>query len=718
MSYLEGVKRFVGLDIETHDPHLKTKGASWVWGEGRVLCTAYYEKGVASAVRGDGGAKTRSLLTNPAVAIIGTNLKYDIGWLAWSLSLPIEDVRAKIIDISIVESLYDVYQDYSLSGLAKKYLGENKGSHALEKIASAKGIKGDFRAHLNTLWEAGYEDEILDYAKSDADQPVRIWDEQKKIVEKLDLHDAFHDAMATLLVTCAMKSRGVLIDYQRWQESSRRAHDILFNELKPGFLRTYGTIEVGSPKAIAALFDRLGVPYTYKIRIKGRKVTGRKFTPADAFLPDELRDVKQELKGRFARLYIEKKELNAYVPHVHVRRAVDMLDELGYETTANPKFDKYALGDLAAEHAVAADILELRNVTSIISKFLGENFSRYFVHHSKDNVRIHADFNTAGARQTGRLSSSNPNLQNIPSKTVLWPGTEQEVNFATLCREVFIPDPGRLWVKLDYSGQENVIQAHFAVGSAGDKIRELYKENPRLDEHSYVTKVSGLGDKYGEKLGRKYAKNLRFGKSYGMQIPRMMRQFGWDQDTAKEIEELVEAAAPWVYETMRYLQDLLTGNGRFRGKARPWIKTLSGRIIKLRSANEAYAFYNYLIQGSAADMMKRAMRKVWESRTCEYMRLTVHDELDIDVPATEEGLARILEVKTIMETAAEKLSIPIICDPEIGPDWAHLEGQEKDASGHPVESVEDLFRRVQRFGAKERVYDDIIEEEMYEEVRF
>jgi DNA polymerase-1 len=278
-----------------------------------------------------------------------------------------------------------------------------------------------------------------------------------------------------------------------------------------------------------------------------------------------------------------------------------------------------------------------------------------------------------------------------------------------MCREIFIPDEGRMFVKLDYSGQENVLQAHFAVGENGKRIRAMYIENPRLDEHSYVTNVSGLGELYGDNLGRKYAKNLRFGKSYGMQLLSIMRNFGWDEETAKEVENLVVTASPWVYETMDILQDMLKGEGQFRGRARPYIKTLAGRIIRMHNKNDAYKFYNYLIQGSASDMIKAAMIKLWKTRTVDRLLLTVHDENCLDVSKDEEGFKRVDEMRIIMENAI-KLKIPIICDPEVGSDWAHVEGQKKGEDKYPVETVIDMCRRVtKKKKIAERNFDDVDE---------
>jgi hypothetical protein len=88
-----------------------------------------------------------------------------------------------------------------------------------------------------------------------------------------------------------------------------------------------------------------------------------------------------------------------------------------------------------------------------------------------------------GARHTGRLSCKMPNLQQLPSKTKLFEKTDHEVDLAHMCRECFIPDEGQAFVKLDYSGQENRVVAHFAFGKNGEFVQNEYIKNPYFDEH-------------------------------------------------------------------------------------------------------------------------------------------------------------------------------------------------------------------------------------------
>jgi DNA polymerase-1 len=341
----------------------------------------------------------------------------------------------------------------------------------------------------------------------------------------------------------------------------------------------------------------------------------------------------------------------------------------------------------------------LKQVTSIIDKFMGPKFDRFIVKHGPDDYRIHADFNIVGARQTGRFSSANPNLQQVPSKTVLFAKTPDEIKLYTLCREIIIPDEGMLIGKADYSGQENRLMAHFAVGGGADEIRRKYNENPELDFHRYIGEISGLYEEYGEETGRKYAKNCSFGLGYGMQIQTMMETFGWSREEAERITMLYHDGAPFVRATMDKVSDVIVKRG--------YIKTLAGRHCRLRKYNgrpdtrSAYKGFNKLIQGSAADMTKKAVVMLDEKGLLDVfpLYLLVHDEIDFGIPKTAAAIRRLPEIREVMEHTFP-LSVPIRVDPETGEDWGHVAGQKKEKrdekSGRVIRKAETLNHFVER----------------------
>jgi DNA polymerase I-like protein with 3'-5' exonuclease and polymerase domains len=696
--------KLYGLDVETHDPYLTDKGASWVFGEGEVLITGIYnaQTGKKSALAGNGGANAKKLLLDPKVTLIGANIVYDLGWLCYEHSLSAKEIKCNLVDISIAEQCIDEYQPFSLDALAWKYLREKKGTGKLPAIAAAKGLKGDFRQHLKKLMDMGFYPEIAEYVASDADQPVRIWEKQYlKLITRTEDGEDFSGVLEAVLlnfnlikIVLDMKQRGVRIDMQK-RIANAKLLQAKADEIFPAFEKKYGKINLNSPKQVAELLAKENVPFRYKLRIKGWIPEGRKFKNAtDSFVGDEIWKQKKELRNTFNGLRVEKNMLVLYQPARYADRTKDALWRMGYEVTCNPSVGKKTLEKCRRTHKIVQDVIDLKSLRYQLDNFFGKNFARYIV-----NGRIHPDFNIVGARQTGRFSSSAPNGQNIPSRIVLFEGTEQEIKVYKLCRECFLPDEGMLFGKCDFSGQENRLIAHFAVGEHGDYIRRKYNEDPDFDEHDLVGKDSGLYEEHGREVGRKYIKNYRFGKAYGMQITTMMEYFGWLKEHAERMDKLFAECASWVGETMDKVQEIILKRG--------FVRTVAGRHCHLQSfygvtnKRSAYKGFNKLIQGSASDLMKKAMVNMWERGLCDVfpLYLTVHDEIDFGIPKVAEAVRRLPEVQECMEHTYP-LSVPMRVDPEIGPDWGHMAGQRKEkkdeAAGKVIRRAETLEQFIER----------------------
>lgn len=678
---------YYGLDIETDDPLLKAKGkrkacgTSWVFGEGEILVTGIYnhQTGEKVALDGNGGAKVKKLLKDPKAVVVGARIQYDIGWLCWSHKMDVKEVKCQLVDVSIVESVIDEYAKFSLDALSAKYLRERKGSSVLSAIAREHKLAGDFRGHLKVLWYGykaknipAYKDEIRDYVMSDADQPVRIWLEQRKEVGAMKLWSPVVRKQKLIKVVCRMKQTGVRIDTAKKKEN----YELLLphrERLQAEFNEKYGETNINSPKQLAEAFDRQGVPYRNKIRIKSYK--GRR-----PFEGDEIWEQRKKLKNVFAGLRVIKGELVLFVAKQYAARTAASLENMGYSVSNNPSLGAKAIEPFKKDYQIARDVVDLKQVTSIITKFLGPAFDRFIA----PDGRIHCDFNISGARKTGRMSSSAPNMQQVPSKTVLFRKTENEINLAKLCREIIIPDEGMLIGKMDYSGQENVLMAHFAVGRGAEEIRQKYRENPDFDFHAYMGGISGLYAEYGEESGRKFAKNCSFGLGYGMQIPTMMETFGWSEEQATSIMDAYNDAAPFVRATMDMASEQIVKRG--------YVRTLGGKKLHLPryrgkvALRNAYTGFNKLIQGSAADMMEEALVRIYdEDLDLIYpLYLTVHDELDFGVPYTKEAINGLSMLKEIMENALLRrdgtplLSVPIRVEPELGKNWGRMIDRSKE----------------------------------------
>ena len=393
-----------GLDIETDDPCLKdhgkvkARGVSWVFGEGEILTTGIYDKTKEArrAYEKSGGETTLKILKDPDAEIVGARIGYDIGWLCSAFGATAKDVKCSLVDVQIVESVIDEYAPYALDDLAWKYLRERKGSEALAQIAANHGLKGDFRGHLKVLWygdkAAGipsYRREIKEYVVSDADQPVRIWQEQKKILDERNLWAPVIRKNKLILVTLMMKQRGIKIDTVK-KASNYEIAKTAQDRLRAEFDEKYGKgINVNSPKQLAKLFDQQGVLYRNKIRIKG-------YRNQKPLVGPQLWDERKKLKTAFSGVRVMKGQLVLFVAKQYAARTAADIESYGYTTTNNPSLGAKIIEPMRHTYPVVGDVLELKQVTNVITKFLGPEFDRFIAPDGK----VHGDFNISGARQT------------------------------------------------------------------------------------------------------------------------------------------------------------------------------------------------------------------------------------------------------------------------------------------------------------------------------
>lgn len=311
----------------------------------------------------------------------------------------------------------------------------------------------------------------------------------------------------------------------------------------------------------------------------------------------------------------------------------------GYSTSAD------VLNRLKDDHKIVNDILKYRSYTKLKSTYV-DGLSDSI----KEDGRIHTTFNQTIA-QTGRLSSSDPNLQNIPMRTDL--GRE--------IRKAFKPKEGYVFVDADYSQ----IELRVMAAISGDENLIKAFENSE-DIHAMTASVcfNVPLDEVTPDLRRR-AKAVNFGIIYGIS------SFGLGQDLdidRKEAQRYIDQ----YFESYKGVKDFLDKQVN-DAKEKGYVTTMFGRrreVPELKSANfmqrqfgERIAM-NSPIQGTAADIIKLAMIRIWKSLKNEGMRsrliLQIHDELLIESPAGESERVRVL-LKEAMEGAAD-LSVPLYID--------------------------------------------------------
>ena len=320
--------------------------------------------------------------------------------------------------------------------------------------------------------------------------------------------------------------------------------------------------------------------------------------------------------------------------------------------TGEPSTDVEVLTDLSKFHQVPEKVLEHRTLAKLKSTYV-DTLPKLI---NPDTGRIHTSFNPVGS-STGRLSSSDPNLQNIPIKTAQ----------GRRIREAFVPEEGFVLLSADYSQIELRLLAHF---SGDPNLTQAFVNGSDIHNRT-AAEIFGVSEDLVTPEMRRLSKNINFGIIYGISAFGLAKQLGTSVSIAKSyIEEYFKR-----YGKVREYIDQSVATAQQRGYAetvlgrRRYIpELLSGDRVR-RGFGERAAM-NTPIQGSAADIINMAMIRIHdkleglESR----MILQVHDELLFEVKEDEtDKLSRM--VKKEMEGAYE-LSVPIKVDIGTGSNWA------------------------------------------------
>ncbi len=336
--------------------------------------------------------------------------------------------------------------------------------------------------------------------------------------------------------------------------------------------------------------------------------------------------------------------------------------QTGYST------DAATLEKLQGEHPLVDEILEYRTLSKLKSTYV----DALPVLVRPDTERVHTDFNQA-TTSTGRLSSSNPNLQNIPIRTA----------FSRQIRKAFLPEPGWLMIAADYSQIELRILAHLTQEPV---LVEAYQGNE--DVHTVTARL--LFEKETVTPDeRRLGKTINFGVIYGMGAQRFARETGVKAADAKVFIERFNQRYPKVFAYLQRMEQEAIAQGYVQtilGRRR-YFNFTSDRLRQLRNRKPeeinldelrgltAYdagllrAAANAPIQGSSADIIKIAMvrlHKVLQNHQARLL-LQVHDELVFEVPPNEwEELQP--QIRSTMETAVQ-LSVPLVVDVRAGQNW-------------------------------------------------
>jgi DNA polymerase I-like protein with 3'-5' exonuclease and polymerase domains len=341
------------------------------------------------------------------------------------------------------------------------------------------------------------------------------------------------------------------------------------------------------------------------------------------------------------------------------------------EKTKKPSFTKNYLKK--HKNPVLRAIASARELDKLRNTFLDS--IKNYVYKGRIHADIHQLRGDFGGTITGRLSYSNPNLQQLPNYTRLGMGI----------RSIFMPEEGHRWGCFDYSQQEPRLVVHYALATLGTtgvaSIADAY-EKGEADFHSMVAKIADIP--------RSQAKTINLGLFYGMGRAKLQGQLGVTEERAKELLATYHARVPFVKQLIYHTMD--------RAQQRGWIRTILGRKCRFemwepttfgmhkpqtfeeaslehgsRNIKRAFTYksLNKLIQGSAADMTKKAMVDLRKEGLLPMIQL--HDELNISFESKQQAD----RIKEIMEQAVP-LKIPNKVDFEDGECWGDIVNNEEE----------------------------------------
>ena len=335
-----------------------------------------------------------------------------------------------------------------------------------------------------------------------------------------------------------------------------------------------------------------------------------------------------------------------------------LFDKLGIKPTKKtpsgaPSTDEDVLQELALDHPLPKVLLEYRGLAKLKSTYT-DKLPRMI---NASTGRVHTSYNQAVAI-TGRLASSDPNLQNIPVRSAE----------GRRIREAFIAPAGSVIVSADYSQIELRIMAHLSQDAG---MLKAFANNEDIHRHT-AAEIFGVELTEVDSEQRRYAKVINFGLIYGMSAFGLAQNLNIDRASAQSYIERYFARYPGVRDYMQSTRDM--------AKQRGYVETYFGRRLwvpeinspnGMRRAGAERAAINAPMQGTAADLIKLAMIAVdqWlgEAKLQTKLIMQVHDELVLEVPESELAVVK-AKLTELMQGVAQ-LSVPLLVEVGVGKNW-------------------------------------------------
>ena len=599
--------KFIAIDLETRDPDLKAKGSGAIQGHGEIV-------GIAVAVEGWSGYY-------PIAHEGGGNMDRRIV-LEWFKKVCATDA-VKIFHNAMYDVCWIKSYGIPINGhlidtmVMASLIDENRLWYSLNSISfdylgevkNEKALK-----EAAESWGIDPKKELYklpamyvgSYAEKDAELTLELFKVLSREITKQNLTNVFD--LETQLFPCLidMKFKGVSVDIERAHKLKQqlcKQEEELLLKVKK---ETGLDVQIWAARSIAKVFDKLSLTYATT------------------------------------------------------------------EKTGSPSFTKNFLS--THQHPMVKNIAKAREINKAHTTFIDTILKHQY------RGRIHADINPIrsdqGGTVTGRFSYSNPNLQQIPARNK---------ELGPMIRSLFIPEKDHKWGCFDYSQQEPRLVVHYAATTepicfdkSVENIVNKFKDDS-VDFHQTVADMANIS--------RTQAKTINLGLFYGMGKAKLQAELGLNtKEEAEDLFNTYHTNVPFVRDLMNYtsrtaqtsgsIGTLLGRRCRFNkwepdqfGMHKPMELEEAERTYGRRRIRRAFTYkaLNKLIQGSAADMTKKAMVDLYKEGVIPHIQ--IHDELDISVES-DDAAKKIID---IMENAVS-LEVPNKVDYESGKTWGDIYG--------------------------------------------
>jgi len=592
----------IAIDLETKDPELKKLGSGSVTGKGHMvgIAVAVSDWSGYYPIRHEGGGNME--------------IRKVLNWFEDVLKTP----ATKVFHNAMYDVCFIRAEDLKINGdivdtmIAASLVDENRYRYDLGSLGRDYVGIGKNEAVLNetaAIWGVDPKSEMYklpamyvgEYAEQDAVLTLKLWQEMKKEIVSQELASIFEVEKELFPCLVDMRFLGVRVDIEAAQKLKEQLVQEEKQCLEKVYQETGESVHIWAARSIEKVFQKLSLPYDKT------------------------------------------------------------------EKTGAPSFTKNFLQN--HPNPIVNSIARAREINKAHTTFIDTILKH------EHNGRIHAEINQLrsdqGGTVTGRFSYANPNLQQIPARNK---------DLGPKIRSLFIPEQDHTWGCFDYSQQEPRLVVHYAeldrangnITAEGlEDVLDAYNDGD-ADFHTIVADMANIP--------RTQAKTINLGLFYGMGKNKLQAELGLDKADAEELFAQYHSKVPFVKQLMYSVMERAQDAGRIRtllgrrcrfnlwepnqfgiNKALPYEEA----IREYASVRRAFTYkaLNRLIQGSAADMTKKAMVELHKEGITPHIQ--VHDELDISVSNNAD------KIKEIMEHSVD-LKVPNKVDYESGPNWGNI----------------------------------------------